>query len=537
MLTPLNASTTSAGSLMSGYTFEVPPYQREYAWEQDEIADFWSDLKEAAAHDSYFLGLIILTEQDGRMHVVDGQQRILSLTLLAAALFHEARKSERKALADRLQADFLYSINYETDEVSPRVSLADNIDDETLKTILTTGEIEEELAQKGDLAKRMGAAFRYLQERLREELKLDPFRKLGFWTDFITNRLYFAVFVHPNAASAYRVFEVINTRGKELTTAELLKNYVLSQTPPQQRVSRFERWQRLSRSFSIGSGTFVQFIRHVVTVEAGHVLPKDLFDFVAGRQSTAAKQPPSISRLMNMLDQALPLYLQMVDPTTEGPAEQEMLGVFAALNSLGVISVRPILLAIAATANPVKGMHEVLRLVVRRIVAGNLGTGNVERIFGDTALKIRDQNRWEDAIQDLKMELDPRDEAFLEQIQTKSFNKSALSYLRRSLVQMTMTPAEVGVLHFIAPRHYTSWDKLGDEELKYWGGTLANTLLANLERRPKAASSWSGLKATMLTHASPGELINELTVFEHWDVGSLEHISSRLARRAERIWC
>lgn len=94
--------------------FEVPPFQREYSWQEDEVRDFFRDIRGSLDHDSYFLGLVILTDDDKRKQIVDGQQRIVTLSLLAAALFHEAKRRGRSALADRLQADFLKSIDYET---------------------------------------------------------------------------------------------------------------------------------------------------------------------------------------------------------------------------------------------------------------------------------------------------------------------------------------------------------------------------------------------------------------------------------------
>lgn len=80
METPLNASATSAGALLSSNTFVVPPYQREYAWTNDEIREFWTDLRSGLDEGSYFLGLIILTDEQSRKYVVDGQQRILTIT-------------------------------------------------------------------------------------------------------------------------------------------------------------------------------------------------------------------------------------------------------------------------------------------------------------------------------------------------------------------------------------------------------------------------------------------------------------------------
>ena len=133
MQAELSASASTAGSLFASSVFQVPPYQREYSWTNDEVREFFGDIQGALDQDSYFLGLIIITEEQKRRQVVDGQQRIVTLSLLVAALFHEATKRGREALADRIKADFLRSINYATDQTDPRVVLSDPNDNETLQ--------------------------------------------------------------------------------------------------------------------------------------------------------------------------------------------------------------------------------------------------------------------------------------------------------------------------------------------------------------------------------------------------------------------
>jgi hypothetical protein len=143
--TPLNASASTAGALLSSSIFEVPQFQREYSWQDDEVADFWNDLSKGLDSESYFLGLIILTDEGGKKHVVDGQQRLITLSLLANAIYFEAQSRGRAALADRIRADFLRSIDYDSDETNPRVVLSDEDDNRTFQLILDTGLLEAQV--------------------------------------------------------------------------------------------------------------------------------------------------------------------------------------------------------------------------------------------------------------------------------------------------------------------------------------------------------------------------------------------------------
>lgn len=541
METPLNASATSAGALLSGSTFVVPPYQREYAWGEDEVRDFWTDLQKGINDDSYFLGLVILTDEDGKKHVVDGQQRILTLTLLASVLYHEAIRAGRNALADRLKADFLKSIDYETDQIRTRVSLSDDRDNETFQQMLDTSEtiVLDGSEDDESLSPKLVAAHGVLRAELQKDLSNDPFKRLGLWADFLTNRVYLAVFVHPDPASAYRVFEVINTRGRELTTADLLKNYVLSQTPPLSRSERYMHWKRISRQLAPGGeNALVQFIRHVVSIEAGYVLPRDLYDFLSGRATALGKDrrtPPTIDQLMGLLDEWAPLYVQIIDPTLDGPADPEWLKVFASLNDLGVISVRPMVMAMTGATDATQGMQALLRLVVRRIVVGTLGTGNVERRFSETARKIAKSGDWREPLQDIA-DLNPSEEEFISQVQKRSLNKGTLAFLKRSIIQETITPEPLGVLHLIRPRYAYDWEGFDDEDFTYWGSTIGNTFLATVERRASGSSTWEGFRTLMLTNAVPNEPLVAMGTDDSWTAESVEAFGMNLASAAGSVW-
>lgn len=534
--TPLNASASSAGALISNATFEVPQFQREYSWGLDEVTDFWNDLKNNMDSDTYFIGLVILTDQGGRKHVVDGQQRLITLSLLATAIYHEAQRRGRSALADRIQADFLRSIDYESDKTDPRIRLSDENDDQTFQHILNSGSQPPGFTADDSVSSRMWASYDYISRRLSEDLSQDPFKRLGRWTEFITHKLYFAVFVHPDPSSAYQVYEVINTRGKELTTADLLKNYILSQTSPASRQDRYNQWQRLSKQFATdGTNNFVQYIRHVVTVNSGHILPKDLFAYLAGRTRQPGRIPPTPDDLMLTLEDRLPLYLQMIDPTAAGPAEANALGVFTALNSLGVIAVRPLLLAISDVPDAQEGMEYVLRLVVRRIVVGNLGTGNVERRLSETAKNIHQNRDWRVAIDELS-DLNPEKGEFIGQLRKRSFNKAVLSFLRRSIVQKTITPNTDGVLHFIWTKQVADWFGVGEEEGSYWASTIGNTYLSEQDRRPREATTWEGFRRYVLPYGVDGEWRERLEAESTWDAETIEDVGDDLAQAAGELW-
>lgn len=536
METPLNASSTTAGGLFSVGRFHVPEFQREYAWERDEVEEFFHDLSNALTDETYFLGLVIVTGEGQAKDVVDGQQRLLTMTLLAAALHHEAKKYERRALAERLQSTFLKTIDFTTDAELPRLSLSSGADNATLRQILSSPASNLPEIDDDDLSvsAHLVDGYRLISRLLNQDLSTDPFKRLGTWADFITNKLYFAVFVHPDPASAYRVFEVINTRGKELTTADLLKSYVLSQTSAERRSARYAQWQTIAQSFAGNkSSSFVQFIRHVVTTVRGHVQPRDLYDVLTGRGG-GVKGAMSPDELLSLLEHYLPIYAQADDPTLDGPANSEQLAVFSVLSALNVVSVRPILLAMAETPNATEGMHELLRLVVQRVVVGTLGTGNVERRFGQVAQRIVSEKRWEEALASLS-DLRQSREDFRLRVASRSLNRNVLKVIRSSVIQGTITPNLEGYMYLIAPRN-GDWSIEDHDRATYWVSTIGNSFLAHESRRPMGSSTWNGFKEALLPKAVEGEWVEQIQSAPEWGVAEITAIGEEMAEKAAMVW-
>ncbi|MFD8248471.1 DUF262 domain-containing protein [Nocardia sp. NPDC059691] len=537
METPLAASSTTAGSLFAGGRFSVPQFQREYAWTESEVREFFSDLSKSLGDDTYFLGLVIFTGDGKTKDVVDGQQRIFTLTLLASAIYHQAVKFNRKALADRIDSTFLRDIDFESEEVFPRLALSSKTDNEILqKTLAHPAEKLQDIRDEDDsFSKLVLYAYRLLSDLLIGDLDEDSFKRLGLWADFLTNRLYFAVFTHPDPASAYRVFEVVNTRGRGLTTADLLKSYVLKDVTGDEHRRRYDEWQRIARSFSgQNSGAFVNYIRHAITPAKGYVPPRDLYDVLSGRNVTPS-EPIDGGELLGTLQENLLGYLQTMDPTLAGPADQNQLAVFSVLNELNVVSVRPILLAMLETPESADGMREILKLVVRRAVVGNLGTGSVEKRFGQAAKQIASERSWQGAIESLD-DLNPGIDDFQEILGRRSMNKGLLKVMRLSVLQNTITPELAGYLYYIKPRNAPDWTESDEDRVAYWASTIGNTFIATTARRPMNSSTWAGFKDDLLPRGINGEWRDKISSYESWDVASIEDVGSSLASKAADVW-
>ena len=208
MTMPPLASTSHAGGLLSNYRFKIPSYQREYSWNKDEVDYFWEDIESGIEEDGYFLGLVILTESEGVMNIVDGQQRIVTLALLAKVLHNRAIKLNRNALADLIESTFLRFADYTTDEKNSRISFADSIDNDVFQEIIEKGsapDIESKDSAVNISLRQMVKAFEHLESRVNAYLGDDDsaFRlnkPLSCYNDQVVllykNELYFSLFCY-----------------------------------------------------------------------------------------------------------------------------------------------------------------------------------------------------------------------------------------------------------------------------------------------------------------------------------------------------
>jgi len=533
----LVATAPSLGSLVAEYRFRVPPFQREYSWGLEQVSDLLEDMSSALEDDSYFLGLFILTGSGHTKQVVDGQQRLISLILVGNALYHFAKAAGRPALANRLEGEFLYDIDYSSDEKSIRLELVDTRDNQALVDLITNGPLAEpgtrDVSKVGD---RIYGASHLIAKFLEADLGLNQFARLGLWTEFLFKRLTLTVFAHPDPAGAYRIYEVVNTRGLDLTTADLLKNFLLSKVGDTERDDAYDRWKLIADAFrEAAPNAFVQFIRHVVTLDSGHILSKDLYSYLAGRRRSGGSQPPEPPEplaLLQSLEEWLPFYLQFVDPDQDGPAGDEERLVLLALSDLGVTGLRPVIMALHSTGAGPGPMTSVLRLAVRRMVVGNLGTGNVERLFANAARDLTVGADFAPVLAALAT-LDPPDGEFEARAAGRSVSPQLLDFIRRSEVQGTVTPEHRSYLHLIRPRQAIGWDDFGSQDFADFGTTVGNTFLATVSRRPRGTSSWESFKAGLLPLADPGE---HLAAGDTWSAEDAKTRGEEIARKLVQIW-
>jgi len=257
-----DANSITVGSLLSSekdFNFQVPRYQREYSWSKDQWSNLFDDFMQSELNDSHFIGSIICIDkssgalQQNTLEVVDGQQRLTTLTILLARLYKElnSRKDEFKE-DENAQADYVnlrrMIINSSNQpRFQPQEQGQNNID--LLEALKKSGFEVSSNPTNNFGNRRIGKALKYFDSRIAQriqEFELEGKTDIEAINDII-KRVKSAVFVliEVNShADAFVLFETLNNRGLSLTPIDLIKNQLLEKTSGTLGVdATYEKWR------------------------------------------------------------------------------------------------------------------------------------------------------------------------------------------------------------------------------------------------------------------------------------------------------
>lgn len=217
--------------------YEVPIYQRQYAWRNEQLKDIWDDLKELGAARSvgaskHYTGTIVVKRVGEvskfgktftRFALVDGQQRLSTLVILLFCLaerLDELGDEEGRLTARNIQNDYV------SDESTRAGKLRLNGDDDAFYRDVVLKPAQFAMVGRTPRTgseKRLAAAKAFFVEQLRQE----PIEALQSVLGRVTNRLLFIRYEVGDELEAGVAFEVINDRGRPLTQVDKIKNYLI----------------------------------------------------------------------------------------------------------------------------------------------------------------------------------------------------------------------------------------------------------------------------------------------------------------------
>lgn len=253
----------------SDFEYHIPGYQRPYSWTKEETGLLFDDLYnffQEEKSDNYFLGSIVLIKEEQKRYaeVIDGQQRLTTLSILFSAMADAFGDSECKSDCKAYLCEKGKAL--EGIEAKPRVFLRD-ADHPFFYKYIQNVQLDALVAL--DPVTLDTEAKKHIRENcalLREKLKdifLDDKQRLEF-TQFLLTRCYLVVVSTPSQESAFRIFTVMNSRGLDLLPTDIIKSTVIGNLPKEKQQEYTEKWEGLEEL--TGRDGFNEVFTHTRTI-------------------------------------------------------------------------------------------------------------------------------------------------------------------------------------------------------------------------------------------------------------------------------
>lgn len=251
------------------FAFSIPAYQRPYAWTREQASELLTDLLSFLGDGSesitdanpYFLGSIVLikSEDAPEADVVDGQQRLTTLTILLAIL--RSLLSQESALE---VTKFIYQKGNKFEGTDDRYRLKlRKRDEDFFRKHIQDGKsldalLELDTSQLTDSQRNIQINARYFLEELQQlaEQRLEQF------VHYLMTRCFLVVVSTPDLDSAYRIFSILNARGLDLSLTDLLKAEIIGAiVHPSQQEKYTKIWEEEEED--LGRDTFQELFAHI----------------------------------------------------------------------------------------------------------------------------------------------------------------------------------------------------------------------------------------------------------------------------------
>lgn len=267
------------------YSFRVPDYQRPYAWTEKETGELLEDILSELDADggrgeggpSYFLGSIVLMKELGKpdSDIVDGQQRLTTLTMLLSVLRDLSSDSHDKENIDRRICK--RGDKYSGIEDGYRLTLRER-DRMFFQDNIQARDCIANFVNKSSPTKFSDSQMRLFQNTqwLWKALEGKPQVQRDRLMTFLLQNTYLVVVTASNLDSAYRMFSVMNARGLDLSPTDILKAKIIGGVPVSDQPDYTDKWEGIEEE--LGRDRFERLFSHVRMIYAKDKLRKSLIE-------------------------------------------------------------------------------------------------------------------------------------------------------------------------------------------------------------------------------------------------------------------
>lgn len=491
--TNFNTKNDTYRKLMgNGLTYRIPPFQRDYSWTEEEWEDLWMDILgtiKPGGEPAHYMGYLVLqSENDKVFDVIDGQQRLTTLSLIALAVLKNLQRlidgntdaTRNKQRLDQIRQTYIGYLDPVTLVSRTKLMLNRNNDNYFQTYLVPLGHLPVRGFRASEHSLRK--AFEWFDKRVSEYAKTggDSGMVLAQFIESMSDKLFFTVITVTDELNAYKVFETLNARGVRLSATDLLKNYLFSvlhkDGQHEHEMKTLEnRWEAMVGR--LGSESFPDFLRAHWNSRYSFVRQTELFKTIRGKIASR----DAVFKLIREMEEDMDAYMALTQPEASpwSPAFKQHA---AHLRMFGVRQPFPLLMAARRSLTD-SAFETVLRACViisfRYNVIGSLPTNEQERVYNTVAEKIAGSQLTEPRmILTAMASLYPGDDAFRSSFieksirTTQSRNKRVVRYIlcemerRLTNIALDFGSDSFNLEHILPENPETGWDAFSDDEVE-----------------------------------------------------------------------
>lgn len=552
------ADVTFLDLLGNGKKYRVPAFQRDYAWEDEQWEDLWSDIVELREDpgSAHYMGAIVLKAlTDREFQIIDGQQRVATLTVLALAVIAQLRALPGSELEQRANAERAEQLRHrfigEKDPASLQESsklFLNDTDDGFFQDYLVQlrTPINPRALPKSN--RQLWQCFQWFMRRV-QALGLEGEALARLLSDTVARQLLFIQITVEDDLSAYTVFETLNARGLELSSTDLLKNYLFSRVKtPTDLAALQRRWLHLIGV--VKQEGFPDFLRYHLLCRDARIRKQRLFKTV----KDLVASPAAVFELMEALEKRAELFAAMDDTAHEYWAELPAARPYVRdLMLFGVRQHMPLVFA-AWECMPAEDFVRILKLLCtvafRHTVIGGLNTNELEPAYHRAAKALLDGKITKPAevfaeLRDIYVD----DERFtrdfaVKDIETQGRRKRLVKYILCKLEgdasgRLLDWESDQGTIEHVLPENPSSdWDEsFAPERQKDFVYRLGNLLLLESSANREAQNAPFEDKQRLYEKSvyTAARALAGLSLAD-WTPVSLTERQTAMAQRAAHVW-
>lgn len=530
--------------LSNGKKYFVPRFQRDYSWESEQLETLWQDVQEMIKNKEnyHYMGYLVMQPTDANQYkIIDGQQRLTTFSLFILACIKRLRKINKEKIAEILFRTFIGVEEFDGIHVNRKLTLNKNND-------FYYGEAVKghDLPQRGK--KKTVHLMRRAIDYFYKNLQNRQGEAIGELVGEMSDRLLFTTIYIGDELNAYKVFETLNARGVQLSSADLLKNYLFSlidskDNIPDEALQELEnKWETIGAN--IGDKYYTDYIlcewnsRHEMTRKSS------LFAYIRKE----IKDPKSANDYLDLIFKNSDLYEGITNPDSEffksNANYQEIKKNLQFLKLFGIK--QPFSLLMIAYQKRQGYFHKILQWIqifsLRYNVICREHPGEQEQLYNRICRQIETDCGVQE-IKDKLMELYPNDDKFKrafadKTLPTKQSNKKARYLLARLEGYQSKTPideAELTVEHILPLNPNESWCNEFGDNYDLFTQRIGNMALAAPSLNKRLSQKPFEEKQKLLLESK--YVINKnIQNYQEWTSQEVESRQQKLAEIAAKLW-